>query len=108
MPRIWVHSETILPITCPHFEVGSDRANAVTHPAPVINSKAVSEWFPRHERGWAVALFDSGSAVGAAVAPLLVLGLYKGLGSWRAAFAVRPEVGASRRPLPIRKRASFA
>ena len=29
-------------------------------------TKAVSEWFPRRERGWAVALFDSGSAVGAA------------------------------------------
>ncbi len=35
-------------------------------------TKAVSEWFPRRERGWAVALFDSGSSVGAAVAPLLV------------------------------------
>jgi ACS family hexuronate transporter-like MFS transporter len=56
-------------------------------------TKAVSEWFPRHERGWAVALFDSGSAVGAAVAPLLVLGLYKGLGSWRAAFAVPGLLG---------------
>jgi len=56
-------------------------------------TKAVSEWFPRHERGWAVALFDSGSAVGAAIAPLLVLGLYKGLGSWRAAFAVPGLLG---------------
>jgi ACS family hexuronate transporter-like MFS transporter len=56
-------------------------------------TKAVSEWFPRHERGWAVALFDSGSAVGAAIAPLLVLGLYHGLGSWRAAFAVPGLLG---------------
>jgi ACS family hexuronate transporter-like MFS transporter len=56
-------------------------------------TKAVSEWFPRHERGWAVALFDSGSAVGAAVAPLLVLGLYHVFGSWRAAFAVPGLLG---------------
>jgi ACS family hexuronate transporter-like MFS transporter len=56
-------------------------------------TKAVSEWFPRHERGWAVALFDSGSAVGAAIAPLLVLRIYHGLGSWRAAFAVPGLLG---------------
>src|SRR3954453_11455578 len=56
-------------------------------------TKAVSEWFPRRDRGLAVALFDSGSAVGAAVAPLLVLGLYHGLGSWRAAFAVPGLLG---------------
>jgi len=39
-------------------------------------TKAVSEWFPRRESGWAVALFDSGSSVGAAIAPLLVLWLF--------------------------------
>ena len=32
-------------------------------------TKAVSEWFPRRERGWAVALFDSGSSIGAADRP---------------------------------------
>lgn len=51
-------------------------------------TKAVSEWFPRRERGWAVALFDSGSSIGAAVAPLIVLGLVAHFGSWRAAFLV--------------------
>ena len=30
-------------------------------------TKAVSEWFPRRESGWAVALFDSGSSIGAAL-----------------------------------------
>src|SRR5262249_26260884 len=44
-------------------------------------TKAVSEWFPRRERAWAVALFDSGSAVGGAIAPILVLGLYRWFGS---------------------------
>ena len=36
-------------------------------------AKAVSEWFPDRERAWAVALFDSGSSIGGAVAPFLVL-----------------------------------
>src|ERR1700732_433261 len=39
-------------------------------------TKAVSEWFPKHERGWAVALFDSGSSIGGAVASVLVLLLF--------------------------------
>src|SRR3989441_11289347 len=36
-------------------------------------TKAVSEWFPKRERGLATALFDSGSSVGGASAPFLVL-----------------------------------
>jgi MFS transporter, ACS family, hexuronate transporter len=39
-------------------------------------TKAVSEWFPKSERGLATALFDSGSSVGGAIAPFLVLGIY--------------------------------
>jgi ACS family hexuronate transporter-like MFS transporter len=49
-------------------------------------TKAVAEWFPKKERGWAVALFDSGSSIGGAIAPLLVIGLYKYFGGWRPAF----------------------
>lgn len=49
-------------------------------------AKAVSEWFPAKERAWGVALFDSGSSVGGAVAPFLVLFLYREFGSWRPAF----------------------
>src|SRR5205085_81234 len=56
-------------------------------------TKAVGEWFPRSERGWAVALFDSGSAVGGAIAPVLVLYLYRTFGSWRPAFAVPGVLG---------------
>ena len=51
-------------------------------------TKAVAEWFPRRESGWAVALFDSGSSIGAAVAPFIVLGVYQATGSWRPAFIV--------------------
>jgi ACS family hexuronate transporter-like MFS transporter len=56
-------------------------------------TKAVSEWFPRRERGWAVALFDSGSSVGAAVAPVLVVLLLGRLGDWRPAFLIVGSLG---------------
>ncbi len=39
-------------------------------------TKAVSEWFPKQERGLATALFDSGSSIGGAIAPFIVLWLY--------------------------------
>ncbi|MBI1898561.1 MAG: MFS transporter [Acidobacteria bacterium] len=51
-------------------------------------AKTVSEWFPRSERGWAVALYDSGSAIGGAAAPLLVIWLYNAFGTWRPAFLI--------------------
>lgn len=56
-------------------------------------TKAVSEWFPRRESGWAVALFDSGSAIGAAVAPALVLWAYHSFNSWRPAFLITGVLG---------------
>jgi len=56
-------------------------------------TKAVAEWFPKKERGWAVALFDSGSSIGGAVAPLLVIGLYKYFGGWRPAFIITGTLG---------------
>jgi ACS family hexuronate transporter-like MFS transporter len=55
-------------------------------------TKAVAEWFPKHERGWAVALFDSGSSIGGAVASGLVLWLYFHFG-WRAAFVAPGLLG---------------
>jgi ACS family hexuronate transporter-like MFS transporter len=56
-------------------------------------TKAVSEWFPRRESGWAVALFDSGSSIGGAIAPLLVLWVYHVFGSWRPAFIITGALG---------------
>jgi ACS family hexuronate transporter-like MFS transporter len=56
-------------------------------------TKAVSEWFPARERGLAVALFDSGSAIGGAVAPALVLGLHAAFGTWRPVFLVTGALG---------------
>jgi ACS family hexuronate transporter-like MFS transporter len=56
-------------------------------------TKAVAEWFPKRERGWAVALFDSGSSIGGAVAPFLVLFLYHHFRSWRPAFLFTGTLG---------------
>jgi len=56
-------------------------------------AKAVSEWFPDRERAWAVALFDSGSSIGGAVAPFLVLFLYHTFGEWQPAFLITASLG---------------
>src|SRR5262249_27211787 len=56
-------------------------------------TKAVSEWFPAKERGIAVALFDSGSAIGGAVAPALVVWLFHAFGTWRPAFLITGALG---------------
>ncbi len=56
-------------------------------------TKAVAEWFPKRERGWAVAFFDSGSSVGAALAPSLVVWLYHSFGSWKPAFLLTGSLG---------------
>lgn len=55
-------------------------------------TKVVSEWFPKHERGLATAFFDSGSSIGGAIAPFIVLGIYARWG-WRPAFAVPGALG---------------
>ena len=55
-------------------------------------SKAVSEWFPKRERGLAAAFYDSGSSVGGAVAPFLILRVYSRWG-WRVAFIIPGLLG---------------
>jgi ACS family hexuronate transporter-like MFS transporter len=55
-------------------------------------TKAVSEWFPNRERALATALFDSGSSIGGAVAPFIVLWIYFRWG-WRPAFMVPGALG---------------
>ena len=55
-------------------------------------SKAVAEWFPAKERGVAVAIFDSGSSVGGAVAAITVPWVAITLG-WRYAFVVSGVLG---------------
>jgi len=56
-------------------------------------TKAVSEWFPKRERALATALFDTGSSIGGAVAPfLVVLWIYPRWG-WRPAFMIPGTLG---------------
>jgi ACS family hexuronate transporter-like MFS transporter len=55
-------------------------------------TKAVSEWFPKKERALATALFDSGSSIGGAIAPFLVLPIYFRWG-WRPAFMIPGLLG---------------
>ncbi|HLK19670.1 MAG TPA: MFS transporter [Bryobacteraceae bacterium] len=55
-------------------------------------SKVVAEWFPARERGIAVAIFDSGSSIGAAVAAVCIPFLSLALG-WRTTFAVSGVLG---------------
>lgn len=56
-------------------------------------TKTVAEWFPRSESGWAVALFDSGSSIGGAIAPFLAYWIYHVTGGWRPAFLVTGALG---------------
>jgi ACS family hexuronate transporter-like MFS transporter len=54
--------------------------------------KTVAEWFPKKERAFATGLFNSGSNVGAIVAPILVPLIAVTLG-WRWAFILTGMVG---------------
>ena len=56
-------------------------------------TKAVSEWFPKRERALATALFDSGSSIGAAVAPFIVIRWIYPRWGWRPAVAVPSILG---------------
>jgi ACS family hexuronate transporter-like MFS transporter len=55
-------------------------------------TKVVAEWFPAKERGVAVAIFDSGSSVGGAIAALAVPWVAILLG-WRYAFLLSGLLG---------------
>jgi MFS transporter, ACS family, hexuronate transporter len=55
-------------------------------------TKAVSEWFPKRERGLATALFDSGSSIGGAIAPFIIVPIYLRWG-WRPAFIIPGLLG---------------
>ncbi|MGC9998570.1 MAG: MFS transporter [Bryobacteraceae bacterium] len=54
--------------------------------------KVVSEWFPARERAFAIGLFNSGSTLGAVIAPPLVVGIVA-LWGWQAAFLMTGAIG---------------
>jgi ACS family hexuronate transporter-like MFS transporter len=66
------------------FMLGLGEAGGFTVPP-----KAVSEWFPANERGLAVGIYSVGGAIGATIAPLLILWVGAPFG-WRWTFLVTP------------------
>lgn len=58
------------------------------------SAKAVAEWFPARERSMAVGLFNTGSAVGAVIAPPLVAAIVLRW-HWRAVFLVAGALGVA-------------
>jgi MFS transporter, ACS family, hexuronate transporter len=56
--------------------------------------KTVAEWFPKKERALATGVFNSGTNVGAILAPLIVPWIVKHLG-WQAAFIIIGGIGFS-------------
>ena len=55
--------------------------------------KAIAQWFPRAERAFATALFNSGANVGAIVAPFLVAWLLRNGYTWHAPFCIAGVAG---------------
>jgi ACS family hexuronate transporter-like MFS transporter len=58
---------------------------------PAAN-KAIAEWFPKKERALAIGIFNSGTNVGAIIAPLAVPAIVLAW-SWRAAFIITGSIG---------------
>jgi len=54
--------------------------------------KTVAQWFPRAERAFANALFNSGSNIGSVIAPLVVLPVAAAWG-WRSTFVIAGAAG---------------
>ena len=57
------------------------------------SAKVVSEWFPKKERSFAFGIFNTGSSLGAIVAPPLILLIVSATGSWRWTFLTFGLVG---------------
>lgn len=62
---------------------------AANFPAAI---KTVAEWFPKRERAFATGIFNSGSNVGAILAPAAVPAIYYAFG-WQAAFVLTGALG---------------
>ena len=55
-------------------------------------AKVVAEWFPVRERAFAMAIFNSGAALGAVISPPIIVWLQLRYG-WQAAFLVTGSLG---------------
>jgi ACS family hexuronate transporter-like MFS transporter len=54
--------------------------------------KSVAEWFPKKERAFATGLFNSGSTIGAIIAPVIVSAITLSMG-WKWAFIITGSIG---------------
>jgi MFS transporter, ACS family, hexuronate transporter len=54
--------------------------------------KTVAEWFPKKERAFATGIFNSGSNIGAVVAPIMVPAILGAYG-WQEAFIITGAIG---------------
>ncbi len=82
-------ARTLLQFSFCRFLLGA--AEAANFPAGV---KAVAEWFPMRERALAVGIFNSGTAIGAALAAPVVVWITIHMG-WRYTFIVGAALSAS-------------
>lgn len=57
------------------------------------SAKAVAEWFSPSERSFAFGMFNTGSSVGAVIAPPLVAIIITLLGGWRSMFVITGLLG---------------
>jgi ACS family hexuronate transporter-like MFS transporter len=55
-------------------------------------AKAVNEWFPANQRAFAMGIFNAGSSLGSALAPLTIAALTLHYG-WRSAFVITGVIG---------------
>jgi ACS family hexuronate transporter-like MFS transporter len=81
-------TRTFLQFFCCRVLLGA--AEAANFPAGV---KAVSEWFPMRERALAVGIFNSGTALGAALSAPVVVAVTQHFG-WRWSFGVGAALSA--------------
>ena len=52
------------------------------------SAKVVSEWYPKKERSFAFGIFNTGSSIGAIIAPILIFLIVDSTGSWRWTFII--------------------
>lgn len=56
-------------------------------------AKTVAEWFPARQRAFAMAIFNSGAAIGSIIAPPVIVGLNAYFGHWYETFIVTGAIG---------------
>src|SRR5688572_17036817 len=82
-------ASTVIGFALARFALGLGEAG--NFPAAI---KTVAEWFPRRERAFATGIFNSGTNIGAIVAPLMVPIVTVTWG-WQAAFLVTSVLSAT-------------